>query len=246
ILAENFPKGYGAFYCMKYRVSRAEYAGFMNTLTPKQADRHYHPRIVIRSGKAPNYTYAAHKWTGRYKNGALGLSWADGAAFAAWAGLRPMTELELEKAVRGPRNPKPDEVLASYWNVQGFADNPWHAMKMEKQTERVVTVGNATGRRFKGTHGRGTLTLPDDWPQEDAIGAGMRVSWWGFHRINHKELARTRMSDPPIYDPMSEDGWWELPRTRLSDRLYADLVDPKRRPLHQWRGVRTAPSGVGP
>ncbi len=241
-----FPNGYGAFYCMKYRVSRAEYAGFMNTLTPKQADRHYHPRIVIRTGEAPNYTYAAHKPTGRYKNGALALSWADGAAFAAWAGLRPMTELELEKAVRGPRNPKPDEVLASYWNVQGFAGNPWHAMKMEKQTERAVTVGNATGRRFKGTHGRGALTLPDDWPQEDAVGAGMRASWWGFHRIHHKEAARTGMLDPPIYDPSSEDGWWELPRTRLSDRLYADLVDPKRRPLHQWRGVRTAPKGVGP
>jgi len=241
-----FPNGYRAFYCMKYRVSRAEYAGFMNTLTPKQADGRYHPRIVIRSGKTPNYTYAAHKWTGRYKNGALALSWADGAAFAAWAGLRPMTELELEKAVRGPRNPKPDEVLASYWNVQGFADNPWHAMKMEKQTERAVTVGNATGRRFKGTHGRGALTLPADWPQEDAVGAGMRASWWGFHRIRHKELARTGMSDPPTYDTKSEDGWWELPRTRLSDRLYADLVDPKRRPLHQWRGVRTAPKGVGP
>ena len=33
-----FPNGYGAFYCMKYRLSRAEYAGFMNTLTPKQAE----------------------------------------------------------------------------------------------------------------------------------------------------------------------------------------------------------------
>ena len=64
--------------------------------------------------------------------------------------------------------------------------------------------------------------------------------------IHHKEAARTGMLDPPIYDPSSEDGWWELPRTRLSDRLYADLVDPKRRPLHQWRGVRTAPKGVGP
>ncbi|MCK5536920.1 MAG: SUMF1/EgtB/PvdO family nonheme iron enzyme, partial [Bacteroidales bacterium] len=30
------------------------------------------------------------------------LSWADGAAYADWAGLRPMTELEFEKASRGP------------------------------------------------------------------------------------------------------------------------------------------------
>jgi hypothetical protein len=241
-----FPNGYGAFYCMKYKVSRTAYADFMNTLTPAQADKHYHPRIVIRSGEAPPYTYVPHKKADRFKWGALGLSWADGAAFAAWAGLRSMTELELEKAVRGPREPVPDEIGGpSYWGVSGFDSWDWHAMKLEMQTERAVTVGNAAGRRFRGTHGRGSLTLPADWPQEDAVGAGMRCSWWGFHRIHHKELARATMSDSPGYHPMAEDGWWELPRTRLSDRLYAALVDPERRPYHQWRGVRTAPKGVG-
>jgi formylglycine-generating enzyme required for sulfatase activity len=30
------------------------------------------------------------------------LSWADGAAYMDWSGLRPMTELEYEKACRGP------------------------------------------------------------------------------------------------------------------------------------------------
>ena len=30
------------------------------------------------------------------------LSWTDGAAYAAWAGLRPFTEFEYEKAARGP------------------------------------------------------------------------------------------------------------------------------------------------
>ena len=33
------------------------------------------------------------------------LGWEDVAAFAAWAGLRPITELEYEKATRGPLDP---------------------------------------------------------------------------------------------------------------------------------------------
>jgi formylglycine-generating enzyme required for sulfatase activity len=33
------------------------------------------------------------------------LSWMDTAAYAAWAGLRPYTELEYEKASRGPNTP---------------------------------------------------------------------------------------------------------------------------------------------
>jgi len=37
------------------------------------------------------------------------LAWTDVAAFLDWAGLRPMTELEYEKAARGPRRPVRDE-----------------------------------------------------------------------------------------------------------------------------------------
>ncbi len=37
------------------------------------------------------------------------LEWQDLAAFADWAGLRPFTELEFEKAARGPQFPAADE-----------------------------------------------------------------------------------------------------------------------------------------
>lgn len=37
------------------------------------------------------------------------LSWADGVAFLDWSGLRPMTELEFEKACRGPKESVPGE-----------------------------------------------------------------------------------------------------------------------------------------
>ncbi|HUT32932.1 MAG TPA: SUMF1/EgtB/PvdO family nonheme iron enzyme [Phycisphaerae bacterium] len=221
----SFPNAYSAFYCMKCLILPEQYADFMSTLTPAQAEARFAEGAVKRAGQAPDYTYTGVDSGQRLGPGCRGLCWADGAAFAAWAGLRPMTELECEKVVRGSREPIPNEVGPSYWGVEGYGTWDWDAFKGHNHSvERPVTVGNAAGRRFKGTHGPGTLTLPADWPQDDAVGAGMRCSW---------------------YTP-DTDRHYELQRTRVSDRLAAALVDPERHPEHRWRGVRTAPKGVGP
>jgi formylglycine-generating enzyme required for sulfatase activity len=45
------------------------------------------------------------------------LSWADVAAYLDWSGLRPMTELEYEKACRGPVVPFPNEYAWGNSNV---------------------------------------------------------------------------------------------------------------------------------
>jgi hypothetical protein len=145
-----------------------------------------------------------------------------------------MTELELEKALRGPREPVPDEVGSSYWNVGGFDTWDWHAFKLSAQVERTVTVGNAKGRGFKGTHGRGTPALAADWPQADAVGAGMRCSHY----------TPTYPRDVNLPRGVGLLGL-DLPRTRTSDRLHAALVDPHRHAYHKWRGVRTAPKEAG-
>ena len=244
----TFPNGFEAFYCMKHQVAPAQYAAFLNMLPKEQADERYAgaERWAVpvkddrRAGKGRvHYSggqgqvlrkdegYSSHAAKARAGPGCCGLSWADGAAFAAWAGLRPMTELELEKAVRGLRQPMPDEVGPSYWGMGGFNTWDWDAFKGDTQSERPVTAGNAAGRRFKGTHGLGTLTLPADWPQADAVGSGMRCTHYTprVETFNHV---------------------WDLQRARLSDRLLAAVTDPERCPSHKWRGVRTAPPGVGP
>jgi formylglycine-generating enzyme required for sulfatase activity len=51
------------------------------------------------------------------------IGWPDGAAYADWAGLRPMTELEFEKACRGPEFPVPGSYA---WNTSNiFADTTY-------------------------------------------------------------------------------------------------------------------------
>jgi hypothetical protein len=180
-----FPNGYPAFYCMKFHIRGGQYTGFLNTLTAAQAKE-----------RDP---------------GNNGLSWADGAAWAAWAGLRPMTELEYEKVTRGPMEPgwdTGDELdHPSYWEVKNI--NGWRVFR-----ERSVTVAHAKGRGFKGTHGRGTPALPADWPQDDAIGTGTRGGHGAAGRPSHRLDAATVEADRPRWGG--------------------------------WRGVRTAPKGVGP
>lgn len=100
-LPAAFPKGYKAFYCMKYEISQQQYVDFLNSLTQTQATaRKYDKptsnyRYEITGSSVGSYTTTNPYVACNY------LSWADGAAYSDWAGLRPMTELEYEKACRG-------------------------------------------------------------------------------------------------------------------------------------------------
>ena len=102
-IPDAFPKGYNAFYCMKYELTQGQYADFLNKLTAEQCRNRYpncdgKDRHTI-SGSYGNYSAAARDRACNY------ISWSDGCAYTAWAGLRPMTELEFEKACRGPALP---------------------------------------------------------------------------------------------------------------------------------------------
>jgi len=204
-LPAAFPNGYAAFCCMKYHTTGAEYVGFLNTLTPAEADRRYtagggHGVGIRRSSAGPDNAFSA-TFASRECGG---LSWADGAAFAAWAGLRPMTELEYEKVCRGPMEPgwdTGDELdHPSYWEVQNI--NGWRLLR-----ERLVTVAHSKGRGFKGTHGRGTTALPADWPQDDAIGTGIRGGYGAAGRPSHRLDAATVGADRTSF------GGWRGART---------------------------------
>ena len=104
----SFPKGFAAFYCMKYEITQGQYAQFLNSLS--------HDGIGFRSMLAhPDYrslrgsiVLRNGKYSALAPNEPLNhVGWEDGSAWLAWMALRPMTELEFTKASRGPGRPVP-------------------------------------------------------------------------------------------------------------------------------------------
>ena len=70
------------------------------------------------------------------------ISWADLAAYADWSGLRPMSELEYEKACRGSRVPAVDECA---WG-NAFAFNvPYTVANAGQPNEGFTNPGTGTG-----------------------------------------------------------------------------------------------------
>jgi formylglycine-generating enzyme required for sulfatase activity len=121
-LPAAFPKGHAAFYCMKYEISQGEWVDFFNTLKyARKAARD----ITGSSGKNSDGVVFRNtvSWTTgdatctRPDRACNYLSWADGVAFADWAGLRPMTELEFEKACRGTQSVADDEFAWDTANI---------------------------------------------------------------------------------------------------------------------------------
>jgi len=115
----DWPNGFNAFYCQKYEISQQQYVDFLNTLTQTQADKRKKTvsscRYAITGSVAGSYATTNPYVACNY------LNWMDGAAYSDWAGLRPMSELEYEKACRGPATPVANEY--AWGNTTAIAAN---------------------------------------------------------------------------------------------------------------------------
>ncbi len=131
LIPAEFPKGYDAFYIMKYEITQGQYADFLNTVTALQSDNRFDVILADR-----HTITGVHPWVvaGRPSRACNYLSYMDGAAYAAWAGLRPMTEFEFEKACRGPENP----VAGEYAWGNTFFDYTGNVSGAEDGTETVI------------------------------------------------------------------------------------------------------------
>ena len=144
-----FPKGYSDFYCMKYEITQSQYVAFLNTLTYNQQFTRtafppnsppgtpamttsglYRNGIDVMTSGIAGSTPAVYACNldndGTYDEADDGqsiasnwFSWADVAAYLDWAALRPMTELEYEKAGRGNQAPVANEYAWGNTSVTG-------------------------------------------------------------------------------------------------------------------------------
>lgn len=142
-VGEPFPKGFKAFYAMKYEMSQGQYRDFLNTLS--RAAQKNRVASDISGDAITNYYVMSNGTSVQYRqgirapasgngttdpvvfgcdlngNGVLNeatdgewvamsyLTWMDLCAYADWAGLRPLTELEFEKLCRGPLHPSTNQ-----------------------------------------------------------------------------------------------------------------------------------------
>lgn len=97
-----FPKGVNAFYVMKYEISEGQYADFLNATSTAASALRYPPFLGLNRYRLDaSGTYPQNYVSQRPDRAMTYLSWADLTAYLDWATLRPMTELQYEKACRG-------------------------------------------------------------------------------------------------------------------------------------------------
>jgi formylglycine-generating enzyme required for sulfatase activity len=176
----GFPSGFAPFWMMKYELSQGAYRDFLNTLTYAQQDtRNGNPpnspvgtRLesldvacrqfieIAVSGTAPN-TPAVYGCDGDNDNifneatdgewlGVSGVTYTDCAAYLDWAGLRPMTEFEFEKACRGPLYPVPQEYA---WGTAEMADFSYTLVNALTENENVVNPSSFYGNAINDSSG---------------------------------------------------------------------------------------------
>ena len=183
-----WPKGTRAFYVMRRELSQGLYARFLSALPGDWQAARGPIELQGKETATCSIIRTEAGWRADAPTRPCNfVSWDDTAALMDWLALRPMTELEFEKAAHGPRRPVP---LDYPWGTAALADldrrvtptrdlenaTPAAERDLTEATrapfgasfyrvmdlagslwERVVTLGHPKGRAFVGSHGDGRL-----------------------------------------------------------------------------------------
>lgn len=188
-LSTSFPKGVKSFFCMKYELTQGQYAGFLNAISPQQNTARSNIGGSMYYVQRGSIKFTDGRYIAEYPFRPCNfISWDDAMAFADWACLRPMTELEFTKASRGTEKPianqfpwgtsskekiqrivdlngdlifsmGADESQLNDNNREIFGASYYWVMDLAGSLwERVITIGDEKGRSFTGLHGDGTIS----------------------------------------------------------------------------------------
>jgi formylglycine-generating enzyme required for sulfatase activity len=183
-VGSNYPTGYKAFYCMKYEISQGGYRDFLNTLNITQQANHIavSPTTsapgtvaltasitnnnikIITSGVAatsPAVFGCDANNNGIYNEAADGewkacnyLTWPDVAAYLMWSGLNVMTELQYEKACRGPLLPVAGEYA---WGNTTLNTGSLITLNGNQANEGITNASTTLGN---AAYSNSNLTIP--------------------------------------------------------------------------------------
>ena len=256
---------------MKYEISEGQWVDFFNTLTDAQKPARditttkgdgvlYRNTVAWSSGAA---TSAARDRACSY------LAWVDSAAYSDWAGLRPMTELEYEKACRGTLAPVANEYV---WGTTVISPTIT-ANANDGTGSETASSGNcnylactitpkgpfrvgiyataSSSRAAAGASYWGIMELGGNlWERPVTIGTVAGRAFTGAH--GDGKLNATGDADVTGWPGSSADGIGfkgagfahDAVLTRVSERLYAATVYAPRAQDYGFHAVRAAPAGV--
>ncbi|MEI6349060.1 MAG: SUMF1/EgtB/PvdO family nonheme iron enzyme [Bacteroidota bacterium] len=190
-----YPKGYNAFYCMKYEISQQGYVDFLNNITTTQATNRFSVQSSYRNGinVSGNVYYTTYPYVA-----CNFLGWPDITAYYDWSGLRPMTELEFEKACRGPISPVANEYV---WGTTGIASNPYTLNNIGSSSEVIGSNYNVSTSIGNAAHSLST-------PRNGAINGPVRVGIFAGTAGNNSRIT----AGATYYGIMEMGGnLWERP-----------------------------------
>ncbi|HRE62092.1 MAG TPA: SUMF1/EgtB/PvdO family nonheme iron enzyme [Micropepsaceae bacterium] len=251
-----YPKGTRAFYMMKYELTQGQHAQFLNGIDQYGPD-------TRANFAGPTYARdhgTIHLVGGRYtaavpERSANFISWEDGIAFLDWAALRPMTDLEFEKAARGPEPPlkggyvwgtastletlrgnfplvpadTPSENdLSDETRIALGASHYWVMDLSGSLWERTVTLADSAGRMFTGLHGDGRINAYGDADVEGwprELGSPRRHKGFGYRGGGY-------------YGPTGAHDFYR-PHSPIAWRPFGAWSGGPRHRAYGMRGVRT-------
>ncbi len=288
-LPAEYPKGYRAFYVMRYELTQEHWRNFFNTL-PTTGNSRTNRDITGSTGKNTdnlsqrnNLSWDSSSMSNEITlpdrsspNGEIYcnvpvnyLSWGDLSAYLDWAGLRPMSELEYEKAARGSlsvvggeyswgtvnstnasgvvnsgRSNEAALVSGANINYSGSSvDGPLRTGAFASLNYGVIT------RELSGAGYYGAMELSGNlYERVVSVGSADGRGYTGAH--GDGSITSDGEANEPSW-PSSSNGVGSGLRggsyssnawyCRLSDRSYAASADNTRRADYGGRGVRTAP-----